>query len=117
MSYHRKTTLGPKGRNLPMGDAASAISVANDVIHDPYFNEAVCRVKQLQAIENRQAVPVCAKTAPNIGGGVGLRAAMPALRGYVYASQKPFKWPLWAAVAGAVGVPMLIGYALGKGSK
>lgn len=109
MSYHRKHN----GRTLALGDAASVISTAIGVTQDPYFNETVCRVQQLRAIENRTAVPACQVTPKNVAGGVGLRKAMPALRAYVYAEQH--KWTYVAAAVGVLGVPMLIGYALGKG--
>lgn len=106
MSYHRNA--------LPMGDVASAAKVAATVTSDPYFGEAVCRIDQLAAIESGSTVPTCVTTRSGIPGGVGLRRAMPALRFYVEASKRPGRWPLFAALAAAVGVPMAIGYALGR---
>jgi hypothetical protein len=120
MSYHRKIVLPgeiSKHGGFGLGDTASAIAVANDVLHDPYFNEALCRVKQLQAIENKKTVPACVVTPPNISGGVGLRKAMPIVRAYVYAERQPLKWPLIAAVVGVLGVPALIGYSIAKGGR
>lgn len=120
MSYHRKITLPgeiAKHGHFGLGDVAGTIAVANDVMHDPYFNEALCRVKQLQAIENKQAVPACVTTAPNIGGGVGLRKAMPIVRAYVFAERQPLKWPLFAAAVGVLGIPALIGYSIAKGGR
>lgn len=108
MSYHRNASP------LAMGDVASAAKLAATVTTDPYFGEAVCRVQQLKAIESKTAVPACATTRAGIAGGVGLGRAMPALRFYVNASRKPGKWPLYAALAAAVGVPLAIGYAIGR---
>lgn len=106
MSYHRKPPA--------LGDVSSVVTTAASVMADPYFNEAVCRIQQLRAIENKTAVSSCSKTRPGLPGGVGLRKAMPPLRAYVYAERAPGKWPLYAAVAGVIGVPMLIGYAIGR---
>jgi len=110
MSYHRKrtTVLQP----APLGDVQSVVQTAADVLNDPYLSEAICHVQQLAAIENKRPVPTCTVTAPNLAGGVGIRKAMPAMRAYVYAEQHP--WVKVAAVAGVLGVPMLVGYLLGR---
>lgn len=112
MSYHRNS---PRVRSAlaPMGDVASAVKTGADVIGDPYFGETVCRVQQLRAIERKEAVPTCMVTQPNLPGGVGLRKAMPAIRGYVWAERnRPLSYALIAA--GVLGLPMLLGYAIGK---
>ena len=108
MSYVKQRRY--RGRPMGLGDTLSTLTSA---AQDPYLSETICRVGQLKAIENAQPVPGCAITAPNLGGGVGLRKVMPALRAYVYAEQHPWVYP--AAVLGVIGLPMLIGYALGKG--
>lgn len=112
MSYHRNRHR--LGSASPMGDVASVVKTGAEVVADPYFGETVCRVQQLRAIERgEKVVPACATTPPNIGGGVGLRKAMPALRGYVWAERnRPLSYALVAA--GVIGLPMLIGYAIGK---
>ena len=110
VSYHRKQNVM---QPAPLGDAVSVISTAVDVTKDPYFNETLCRVQQLAAIENKRAVPNCTSTRPGLAGGVGLRKVMPALRAYVKAEQQPLLYV--AAAAGVIGLPMLIGYVLGKG--
>lgn len=135
MAYQRtpiRSTLGPRGRGRPvaMGDTASdlaaalakvlgtaapTVSAASKVLTDPYWPEAVCRVGQLHAIENKQRVPACPKTPAGRTGGIGLRKVMPLMRGYVYAEQHPIVKPV--AVAAAIGIPVLIGYLLGKGSR
>lgn len=124
MSYHRKQPIvipawavrkaAQGGAEIvALGDAVGVIQTAVDVTKDPYFSETVCRVQQLAAIENRRAVPACAQTQSNLTGGVGLRKVMPALRAYVKAEQKPWLYAVGAGVV--IGLPMLIGYALGKG--
>lgn len=108
------------GRSRPrqgLGDTLSSIigviGTSVDVAQDPYLSEFACRLEQLHAINIGQAPGACTTTAPNLGGGVGLRKLMPAIRGYVYAEEHP-----WAYVVGAlvvIGLPMAIGYSLGKG--
>lgn len=93
-----------------MGDTIGTLLSATS---DPYLTETICRVGQLKAIENHESVPACATTAPGIGGGVGLRKVMPALRAYVYAEQHAWVYPV-AAVA-VIGFPLMIGYLLAKG--
>ncbi len=110
MSYHRKQIVMQPS---PLGDAVSVIATAVDVTKDPYFSETVCRVQQLAALENKRAVPACSTTRPGLAGGVGLRKVMPALRAYVKAEQQPLYYAAGAAVV--IGLPMLLGYALGKG--
>jgi hypothetical protein len=117
MSYHRN-------RSTPaaLGDLASTITgiastvgVATDLANDPYLPEAVCHVGQLKALNNGQRPAACAKTAPNLAGGVGLRKLMPAMRAYVYAEQN--KWAYGAAAAVVIGVPFLLGFLAGKGNR
>lgn len=98
------------------GDWVDTIGTAADVASDPYFPELVCRIQQLKAIDHGKAPSVCANTVDTgSGDGVGLRRGMPVLRGYVYAQQNPWVYPLLAAAV--VGLPLLIGYRLGQASK
>lgn len=98
-----------------MGDLASTLATAADVASDPYLTEVVCHVAQLKAIDHGEPVPVCARTPGGAAGGVGLRNAIPVLRGYVYAQQH--RWVYAVAVAAVIGLPMLIGYRLGQTSR
>jgi len=99
-----------------LGGVLDTIGIAADVASDPYFPELVCRVQQLKAIDHGQAPNACAYTVDDgSGNGVGLRRGMPGLRAYVYAQQNPWVYPL--VIAGVIGLPMLIGYHLGRGSK
>jgi hypothetical protein len=94
---------------------ASAVGIASDLANDPYLPEVICRVSQLKAINAGQRPGTCVKTAKGLRGGVGMGRFVEPLRAYVYAEQH--RWVYAAAFAGIVGVPLLIGYALGKGSK
>lgn len=99
-----------------MGDISSivnAIGIAADLTADPYLPETVCRVGQMRSINNNQTPTACATTAANLPGGVGLRKLITPLRGYVYSLEH--KWVAPAVVVGVIGVPMLIGYLIGKG--
>lgn len=98
-----------------MGDLASTITTALDVAGDPYLTEVVCHVAQLKAIDHGEAVGVCAQTPDGAVGGVGLRNAIPVLRAYVYAQQNKWVYPL--AVAALIGLPMWLGYEIGKGHR
>jgi hypothetical protein len=121
MSYHRSRTGGRV--RVALGDSvadkiktiAAATSTAADVVNDPYLPETICRAQQLVAIENRHALPACANSPAGMAGGIGLRKLMLPLRGLVYAEQHRWVYPV-AAVA-AIGVPMALGYLLGKGSR
>lgn len=98
-----------------MGDLLSTLNTAADVANDPYLPEVVCRLQQLKAIDNGQALPVCGETLDGQGGGIGLGHAMPALRAYVYAQQNTWVYPV--AVAAIVGIPFWLGYIFGEGSR
>jgi hypothetical protein len=114
MTYHRsRSSLGDVASTIH--SVATGLNTAVDIGTDPYLPETICRAQQLVAIENKRPVPLCARTADGLRGGIGLRGAMPVLRGYVYAQQHPWVYPAVGAVA--IGVPILIGYLLGKGSK
>ena len=112
MSYHKRYGRRRLARG-GMGDVASTIGTVANVATDPYFPEVVCRVQQLSQIDGNQPVQTCTDTPDGYAGGVGLRSAMPALRAYVFAQQNPWLYPV--AIAAVIGVPLLIGYELGKG--
>lgn len=92
---------------------ASGLGIAADLASDPYLPETVCRVGQLRNLRAGQKPAACVRTADNLGGGVGLRKLIKPLRGYVYAEQHP--WTYVAGAAAVIGLPMWIGYMLGKG--
>lgn len=107
MSYLRKRY----GRTAVTGLGDTIATLASTAA-DPYLSEVICRVGQLKAIENHEVVPPCATTPPNLGGGVGLRRVMPALRGYVYAEQHAWVYP--AVIGTVIGFPLLIGYLIAR---
>jgi len=114
MSYTRKPQmLGSLTQTIV--NVASTAAMAAEIMADPYYPEAMCRYSQIKAAERKQAIPACTTTAPNLAGGVGLRKVVPVLRGYAYAERHPWVKPV--AVAAAIGVPVLIGYWLGKGGR
>lgn len=123
MGYIRKRKVKRQGPVMEaLGDLASTITnlastvgIAADLATDPYLPETVCRVGQLKALNANQRAGACATTKDNLGGGVGLRKFVKPLRGYVYAQQH--KWVYPAAVAAILGLPFIIGYAAGKGSR
>lgn len=96
-----------------MGDLTSILNTASDVANDPYLPEVICRIQQLKNIERGETVTVCTEAPEGIAGGVGLRNAMVPLRAYVYAQQNTWVYPL--AIAAILGIPMWLGYELGKG--
>jgi hypothetical protein len=98
-----------------MGDLTSVLSTAADVASDPYLPEVICHIQQLKNIDRNEPVTACAETPDGVVGGVGLRNAMVPLRAYVYAQQNVWVYPL--ALAVILGVPLLLGYELGKGNK
>jgi hypothetical protein len=108
MSYQRYR------RRLPsraMGDVLDSITTTLDVASDPAMPEVVCRVQQLQAIDRGQTVPVCAQTPDGVGAP-WIQNVLPVLRGYVYAQQNKWVYPL--VVLGVIGLPLWVGYELGR---
>lgn len=118
MSYHLRQrysalsggALG--GLTQTVQTIASAITPAADIATDPYLPEVICRAKQLVAIEDGVPVPPCQSLPGGMRGGIGFRKVMVPLRAYVRAERTPILYPVAFAVA--VGVPLLIGYAIGK---
>lgn len=108
MSYQRYRRRAP---SLAMGDAISTVGTVLDVASDPAMPEVVCRVQQLQAIDRGQTVGVCTETLPGIGTP-WIQRVLPVLRGYVYAQQNQWVYP--AALLAVIGIPMWIGYELGR---
>jgi hypothetical protein len=94
--------------------AMKGAATALDVAGDPYLPEVLCRVAQLKQIEATGATPTaCTSTASGLPGGIGLRNAVTPLRAYVYAQQHKWVYPI--ALLAVVGIPMWIGYELGRG--
>lgn len=125
MSYLRKRYRRRAPRQVPrggmsaMGDIgttitnlATAAGIAVDIGQDPYLPETMCRIGQLKTIHAGGTPGVCNPTQAGLKGGVGLAPLMQPLRAYVYAEQRP--WVYGAALVVAVGLPLALGYALGR---
>ncbi len=95
------------------GLAGIADTIAN-IGKDPYLSEVACRAAQIVALRKGAPVPVmqCPRTAPGLPGGVGLSAAVKPMRAYVTVQKHPALVPLGIAIA--IGLPVLLGYYLGK---
>jgi len=119
----------------PMGDAmtdlikcgTSVVGAAIGGAADPDLPEAMCRVAQLQALGKGRTplqalfgkkptvpVPTCVKAPPG-QGGIGLERAVKPLRALVYVNQHPIA--AWAGLTALFGVPVLLGYMIGKASR
>ena len=107
MSYERKQGLG-----MSVAELASATSSLTRALTDPYLPEAICRAKQLYAIQTGSKPSSCTPTPLNLTGGVGIKKAIRPMRGVVYAEQHRWVYP--AAVAAILGVPFVLGYLIGK---
>lgn len=131
MSY-----TGRKSRYAtPMGDAISdiikcgqtAIGTAIGGATDPYLPEAICRVGQLQALGKGRTplqalfgkkptvpVPTCVVMPPG-KPGIGVESALKPLRALVYVNRHPST--VWLGVAVLFGVPLAVGYMIGRRSR
>jgi hypothetical protein len=110
MSYQRYT----RRPRQAMGDVTSTIGTVLDVANDPAMPEVVCQIQQLQAIDRGSPVAACAETPAGVGAPWAANL-LPILRGYVYAQQN--KWVYPVAIGLALGLPFLIGYEMAKGRK
>lgn len=122
MSYLRRKTRVRRSAP-PMGDVASTIGsalssisgtigTAGAIASDPYLPEVICHIEQLAQIKRREPVKACAAIPAGRPGGIGLGKGMIPLRAYVYAERNPWAWPV--GIGAALGIPMLLGYVLGK---
>jgi hypothetical protein len=96
-----------------MGDLSSTLSTALDVASDPYMPELVCRVQQLMQIDRHQPVQICPETPEMAGGSASISRITSAMRAYAFAQQNSWVYPV--AIAAIIGLPLWIGYTMGKG--
>jgi hypothetical protein len=119
MSYRRtRRTLSPqaqadvidtivaKGQEY-LSKAAPALGAAQKILEDPYFPKVTQAILELNRLEQRPGAP------PK--KGVGLDKVAKALGVYVYARTN--KWVVPTALAVVIGVPLLLGYGIGKRSR
>ena|SRR5258705_8123616 len=109
MPYELKQQLG---LGMSVSEITGAVSSMARALTDPYLPETICRAKQIYAIRAGLPVPTCAKTKPNLPGGIGLRKAVVPARGFAYAEQH--KWVYPVSVAAVLGIPFVLGYLIGK---
>lgn len=95
-----------------LSDIQTAVSAASNVASDPYLTEMLCHVQQLSQLGRGQPATPCISTPLNVPGGVGLKYAVVPMRAFVYARQHPWAWLVAAGLV--FGVPMMIGYELGR---
>lgn len=106
---------------------AGVLGTAAGGVADPYLPEVFCRVSQLKAMTTGRTpvqilagkkptvpVPVC-KLTPLGLKGIGVEKAIKPLRAAVYVGQNPSV--VWIGAAAIVGVPLLLGYMLGRRSR
>lgn len=98
-----------------MGDVTSILSTGLNVASDPYTQEMLCQVGALQAIGRGQSPSVCAETPDGTLDPANIGTLVKGLRAYVYAQANP--WAYGVAAAVVIGLPLLVGYRLGQGSK
>jgi hypothetical protein len=104
------TTIAQYAAKLPQYAGTIA-----EVIDDPYLPELACRIDQIYEARHHLPIKVCAVTPPQTAAsGIGLGRGMPLIRAFSLAEQNPILFPLAAIVA--IGLPILIGYKLGKRS-
>jgi hypothetical protein len=95
-----------------LGGLEDVLTSAGAVASDPYLPEVVCQMAQLKQIEAGGVAGECLPTADGLTGGIGLRNAVVPLRMYVYAQGHKWVYPL--AVLALFGLPMWVGYELGR---
>lgn len=122
MSYLHKRIAKRRRSMSGLGDLTSIVNAVSgelgtglDIANDPYLSEVICHIGQLKQINAGAAPGACTETPDGLQGGVGLARAVKPMRAYVYAEEN--KWVYAAAAAVIIGIPMLIGYDLGKGRK
>lgn len=101
-----------------LGSTASDIANRTaQVIGDPALPEVLSLVKQLYVLEtSRPKAGGGTSTGPiDYRAGVGLSAAVMPLKVVLYVRKNP--WVVPAAVAGLLGLPLMLGFSLGRASK
>lgn len=113
MSYQRykRTKAKPNGMS-GMGDVSSTIVTVADVAANPYFPEMVCRIQQISDIDHGRPVGVCAETPSDPVNNQSWQRVLMGMKAFAYAQQNQWVYP--AALAVLIGLPMWIGYELGR---
>lgn len=127
MSYEPRQTLGSAALDNMIKCGSGIVGTAVGGVADPYLPEVLCRVQQLQAMTKGRTplqiltgkkpvapIPPC-KEIPLGRKSIGVDKAIKPLRTVVYVGQNPHV--VWLGAAAIVGVPLLLGYMLGRGSR
>lgn len=122
MSYEKRNT----GVHVALGDTWDTVKSMSASV-DPYLPEALCRIDQIRALRQGRTplqalfgkkptvpIPACI-TTPAGRGGIGVEKAIKPLRAGAYVYRHPTI--VWAGLTAILGVPMLVGYMLGRRSK
>lgn len=110
----RYTNRRRRGRVMQaMGDVSSILQTGLNVASDPYSQELLCQVGALQTIAHGGAQPLCPEVPDGTPDTAGIANLVKGLRWYVYAQANPWVYPV--ALAAVIGLPLLVGYSLGKG--
>lgn len=108
----------PRTGAVALGSTASDIAnKAAQVIGDPALPQVLSLVKQLYDLETSRpgGAPSTSSGPVNYRAGVGLSAAIAPLKVVLYVRKNP--WVVPAAVAGVLGLPLMLGFSLGRASK
>lgn len=95
-----------------MGDV---LSTGLNIASDPYTQELVCQADALQVIKRGQSPAPCPETPDGTPDPANIGTIVKVLRAYVYAQANPWAYAATAAVV--IGLPLLVGYRLGQGSR
>lgn len=98
-----------------MGDISSILSTTLNVASDPYTQELLCQIEALGTIAKGGSAPLCPETPDGTPDTAGVGNLVKGMRWYVYAQANPWVYPV--AIGLGLGIPFLLGYAFGKGSK
>lgn len=96
-----------------LGDISSTIDAVAKITEDPALPEVACNVLRLNRVTEGKSAPPCSRrvyTAADRHKGVGLYAALPPLRAFVWTRQHPVA--AVAVGAGVVGGLVALGYWL-----
>lgn len=102
-------TRPPMFPTTALRGVTDTVSAAKAIVNDPAFATVIGLINQLNAAEGGGGSSGGGSTA-----GIGLSAAVTPLRVVVYARKNP--WVVPTAVAGVLGVPLLLGFLIGRRS-
>jgi hypothetical protein len=93
-----------------LSDVLDAVSAGQAIATDPGLPETVQLALRLKNVAAREAV--ASGQPPSTSPGIGLGAILPYLRLYVQSREQ--SWILPAVIVAAIGLPFLLGVAVGR---